>query len=204
MQLEYAGPRCDVTYHGVSFCSGRDDKYAYLDILVNLLDALDREHIEGKSHTIALQTTKHTPKYLYDTIKKYCPNIDEEINKHLEQRKKEIEDELFHAHRNKFLDPDSKEAYIANIEIMQKYTLQRVYNKAVYYCGIHALADILEKDHIEEIDSPVLHHITHIFETVKGILEQRKTPIDMKIEMFMKNDEMHVKLKAVNLGQLHH
>lgn len=203
MKLEYAGPRCDVTYHGVSFCSGRDDKYVYLDMLVNIIYALDTEHIEGKSHTIVLDTQKHKPKYLYDTIKKYCPNIDEEIEKHLNIRKEEIKDELYHAKKNRFLDAESKDAYIANIEIMQQYSLQRVYNKAVYYCGIYALADILEKDHIDEVDSPVVHHITHIFETVRGILQQRKVPIDMKIEMFMKDSQMHVKLKTINLGKAH-
>ena len=58
MKIEYAGPRPIISQHGVQFKDGKEDKYVYLMISIQILQAIDKNYEGHKS-------------YSYDSSKQY-------------------------------------------------------------------------------------------------------------------------------------
>ena len=59
MTIKYAGPRPTISHHGVEFKDGKEDKYVYLMIGIQILKAIDKNYEDHKS-------------YSYDTTTKRC------------------------------------------------------------------------------------------------------------------------------------
>lgn len=56
MKIKYAGPRPQISHHGVSFKDGKEDKYVYLMIALQILKAIDKDYEEKKSYSYDLET----------------------------------------------------------------------------------------------------------------------------------------------------
>jgi len=198
MELKYVGPKPIISHTGIEFDNNKEDKYIYLNIVIQLLKALDHDYFEDKTYIYNLDTARLTSDDLMHDLKLVCPNITSLMKK--ENHK--IEEEIFHnikrANENNILTEIDKEILENNIKLMHDYLIQRSINKSVYYCAIDKLAELLKKDHIDHIIVPMFQTYYHVLRSVQGSLFRQRFPIDTKLEIFKKNNELLAKLQVIN------
>jgi hypothetical protein len=197
MKLTYAGPKPIISHTGISFDKNKEDKYSYLSILVRLLNAFNHEYIEDKTYVCDAETSDLSGDDLYRELKKYCENLDEIIKSENHTIEGQIEHDLDRAHQNMILNDAAKETLENNIKIMHDYMIQRSINKSVYYCGIHALAKIIEREKIEHITVPMFIKYTHVLHSVQGVLRTEKRPVESDLSIFEEDEKLFAKLKII-------
>jgi hypothetical protein len=199
MELKYVGPKPIISHTGIEFDNNKEDKYAYLNITLQLLRALDHDYFEGKTYIYQADTKRYSNDELLHNLQKYCPNISSLMEYRNHDTEEEIEHNIKRANENSVLNEENKAVLKKNIEIMHEYLLQRSVNKAVYYCAIDALATLLKKDHIEYIVVPMFQKFAHVLHSVQGVLKEQKFPIDTKLEIYQEHGNLLAKLQVINL-----
>jgi len=199
MKLKYVGPKPIISHTGIAFDNNKEDKYVYLNIVLQLLIALDHEYIQDKKYTYQTSTARLSEDELMNGLKKYCPNIDSLIDKESHNIEDEIQHHIDRAHNNYVLNDENKETLEKNINIMHDYMVQRAVNKSVYYCAVHSLANLLKQGHVEYIVVPMYQSFTHVLHSVQGLLVKERPPIDTKLDIYQEGDELLVKLYVVPL-----
>jgi hypothetical protein len=197
MKLAYAGPKPIISHTGIVFDKNKEDKYSYLSILVRLLNALNHDYLEDKTYVCAAEIADLCSDELYNELKKYCENIDEYIQSENHAIEVRIEHDLDRAHKNLILNDAAKEILENNIKIMHDYMIQRSINKSVYYCGIHALAKIIERERIEHITVPMFIKYTHVLHSVQGVLRTEKRPVESDLIIFEEDEKLFAKLQII-------
>ena len=198
MKLKYVGPKPHISQHGIVFDNNKEDKYIYLSIVVQLLNALNHEYYEDRVYVYEADTSRVDDSTLLHDLTKYCPEIDSLVDKRTHNVEDELQDNISRAHDSNALSPEESEVLTKNIEIMHDYIIQRSINKSVYYCAIAALAKLLKKDNIDHIIAPMYQNFVHVFHSVQGVLEKEKFPIDTNIDIYKENDKLLVKLQIIN------
>ena len=199
MQLKYVGPKPIISHTGIEFDNNKDDKFVYLNIVLQLLQALDHDYIEDKTYTYQTSTDRLSDLELISGLKKYCPNIDSLMDKEAHCVEEEIQHNLDRADENKVLNAENKEILHNNIEIMHNYMVQRAVNKSVYYCAVEALAELLKRGHVEYIIVPMFQRFTHVLHSVQGRLLKQRPPIDTELEIYQQDSEVLAKLEVITL-----
>jgi hypothetical protein len=199
MKLKYVGPKPLISHTGIEFDNNKEDKYVYLNILLQLIKALDHDYFDKKTYTYHAQTTRLSNEELESELKKYCKNLDIIEEKSFQEAEKDFEHQIQRAHENSVLDNESKEVLLNNIKIMKDYLIQRSVNKAAYYCGVELLAELLKKDHIDYIVVPMFQKFAHVLHSLQGVLRDQKFPIDTKLEIYEEDGKLLAKLKAINI-----
>jgi hypothetical protein len=199
MKLKYVGPKPIISHTGIEFDNNKDDKFTYLNIIVQLLKAVDHDYIEDKTYTYQTDSKRLSLDEIIVELKKYCPNLNMMMNERSKIAEEEVEHDIKRATENNFLDHENKLILKNNIEIMKEYIIQRAINKTAYYCAIDALANILKKDHIDYVIAPMFQKFAHVLHSVQGSLRKQKFPIDTKLDVYQENGKLLVKLKVLNI-----
>ena len=198
MKLTYVGPKPIISHTGIEFDNNKEDKFAYLNIVVQLLKALSHEYFEDRKYLYEADTSRLNNDELIRELKRYCPDLDSLM----EEGNHNIEEDIFHqlqrAHENTLLNDDEKETLENNIKIMHDYLVQRSINKSVYYCTIAALAELLKNDHIDYIVVPMFQKFAHVLHSVQGSLLKQKFPIDTKLDIYQEDGKLLAKLQVIN------
>ena len=197
MTLKYVGPKPIISHSGIEFDKNKEDKYIYLNIVVQLIQALDHKYIEGKSYVY--EDVRLSDIEMFHILKKYCPNLDELLDKTTYSVEDEIEHNIQRAHQSETLEEEDKEVLIKNITLMHDYMLQRAVNKSVYYCAMTVLADIAQRDHIDHITTPMYQPFMHVLHSLQGTLLKEKVPVDTQLDVYEQEKQLFVKLKVVNI-----
>ena len=195
MKLAYTGPKPIISHTGIIFDKNKDDKYSYLNALVKLLHVLDHEYVENKTYAMDTDSHDRSADDLYKELKKYCPQLDEIIKTQSHDVTAAIELSISRIDENRLLNSFEKEALENNIKLMSDYRVQRTINKSVYYCGVRALAKIVEKERIKYISVPMVTSYTHILHSLQGVLRARRRPIDSSISIYRENEKLVAKLQ---------
>jgi hypothetical protein len=199
MKLEYVGPKPIISHTGIEFDNNKEDKFIYLNIVVQLIKALDHKYFENRTYTYTADTQRLTCDELIRELKHICPDL----NSMMEKSNHSIEDEIAHnikrANESLTLTLEDKEVLTKNINMMHNYLVQRSINKSVYYCAVNALTEMVKKDHIDYIIAPMYQKFAHVFHSVQGVLRKEKFPIDSKIEIYQKDSQLFVKLDVINI-----
>jgi len=198
MELKYVGPKPIISHTGIEFDNNKDDKYAYLNIVVQLLKALNHDYFENKTYTYQTDTARLSDNEMLSELKKFCPQIDSLMEKRNHDIEEEIQHQIQRAKENTVLSEEDKSTLQNNIEMMHDYMVQRSINKSVYYCTIDALAELLKKDHIDYVIAPMFQKFAHVFHSVQGVLQKRKFPIDTKLDIYQQDGKLLVKLQVLN------
>ncbi|MFA5214716.1 hypothetical protein [Sulfuricurvum sp.] len=195
MTLEYAGPKPLISAHGIEFDHNKEDKFVYLSIAAELIQALDHEYIEDKSYTCLTGDKPITPEIIFALIRRYDPQLDREIEERQTLVEAEIASQIKHAHENRLLCEEERQVLINNIELLRAYRIQRSINKTVYYSAIETLARIIHKGHIEHITAPMYPKFFHVFHSVQGALTKLHPPVDSTIDIYTEDKHLSVQLK---------
>lgn len=198
MELKYVGPKPIITHTGIEFDNNKEDKYAYLNIVLQLLKALDHEYFEDRTYTFDTDSNRLKDKEMSEELKKYCPDI----KALMEQNNNDIEEEIAHnlqrAHDNTILSEIDKEVLENNINIMHDYLVQRKINKSVYYCAVDSIASILKKDNIDYIIVPMFQTFAHVLHSIQGSFKRQNSNIDTKINVYQEDGKLLAKLQIIN------
>ncbi len=57
----------------------------------------------------------------------------------------------------------------------------------------------MKRDHISYIKAPFTEKFMHVLHSLQGTLIEEKHPIDTKLEVFKKDENLFINLKVVNL-----
>jgi hypothetical protein len=198
MTLKYVGPKALISETGIEFDMNKEDKYVYLNIALQFLNALNHEYIEDRIYTYSANTARLGDDELYTMAKRYCAEIDTTITKAEAHATDHIEDLLTRAKENRVIEPIEREVLSKNITMMRSYIIQRSVNKAVYYCIIRALAERLKDENIDYIITPLFQKFAHVMHSVQGVLTAQKFPINSNIEIYEENGSLLLKLDVIN------
>lgn len=196
--VRYTGPKPLCSATGISFYATKEDKFIYLGALCELINALDCEYKGCENHNVQIGQKSFDEKSIFDLIRTYIPNLDQKIEERISKTTEEIESDLNRAHNNLLLSREEQEALINNIEIMRSYQIQRAVNKSLYYAGTEALGSIVKQRHIEHVTTSMEPTLLHVLHSVQGVLRRLHPPIDSRIDIFEKQEHLHVELKILH------
>jgi len=198
MELKYVGPKPIISHTGIEFDNNKEDKFVYLNIVVQFLKSLNHKYITNKIYTYQSNMDRLSNMQLHDELKKFCPNIDKIIDDTDHFEHENMYNDIKRARENRVLTPLDKETLENNIKIMTDYIVQRSINKKVYYCAVNELAELVKKDNIDYIVVPMFQKFAHVLHSVQGSLKKQNFPIDTKIDIYEEDGKLLAKLKVIN------
>lgn len=196
--LKYVGPKALYSAHGISFDHAKEDKFVYLSILAELIEALDHDYIDNKRYITNVGNTPLDQTTLLELIRKRPSNLDEQIEYWIAKTTQEIDEDIKRAHDNHLLNAEEKEVLNKNLEILRPYRIQRSINKSVYYAGVKLLASIIKQGSIEYIVTPMYPKFLHVLHSVQGALRAIHPPVDSKIDIYEEHEHLFVELKILS------
>ena len=188
MNIKYAGPRATISQHGIEFKEGKEDKYVYLMIGIQILTAIDKNYDENKSYSYDLNTKRLTNDEMIEIMKKYEPDLDKEIETESNRYSEHIDDEIQKVKENKILSEVEKQVWINNIEVMREYRVQRAVNKIYYMHCIKNIKIIIQREEIKEITTPFYEKYWHVLQTIEGVLESGRNSKHTELKVFKNED----------------
>jgi len=196
MKIEYAGPRPMISQHGVQFKDGKEDKYVYLMISIQILQAIDKIYEGHKSYSYDTTTKKFSNDEIEEILNAQSSTLGESIKKEQEYYSLKIAEEIKHIEERTNLSEDEKKAWVNNLEDMQNYRIQRAVNKIYYMHSIDMIKNIITREKIKEIDAPFDEKYWHVLQTIQGSVEAGRYSkhTSLKIEKTDEENQMIAKL----------
>jgi hypothetical protein len=198
MQIKYAGPKPIISHKCINFDNNKEDKYVYLQVALELYRALDHDYFEDKTYTYQASEINMSDEQLNHKLQQLCPNLYEIVDKRAHIVEEDYDEHIDRAHDTNTLTEEEKSVLINNIKLMHEYIVQRSVNKAAYYCVIDELAELLKKEHIDYIITPMIPKYVHVLHSLQGSLNRQKFPIDTSLDIYKKDEALMVKLKVKN------
>jgi hypothetical protein len=198
MTLKYVGPKPYISHTGIKFDNNKEDKYVYLNIVIQLLKALNHDYFEDKTYIYKTNSSRIDEEKLLHELEQFCPDLKLLINKKNHNIENEIKENINRVHENEILTQEDKQTLENNINIMHDYLVQRAINKSVYYHVINALADLVTKDHIDHIITPMYQKFVHVLHSLQGALLKRKAQVDTELEIYKEDEQLFVRLQVIN------
>ncbi|QOY55808.1 hypothetical protein HUE87_06175 [Candidatus Sulfurimonas marisnigri] len=194
MELKYVGPKPIISHTGIEFDNNKEDKFVYLNIVVQLLKSLNHSYIKDKIYTYQTDSSRLSNDEIYQELKKYCPKLSSLIEEKSHDVQNEINHNLKRAHENNIIKSEDKITLENNINIMSDYLIQRSKNKSAYYCAVDVLAELVKNENIGFIVVPMFQKFAHVLHSVQGSLRKQKNPIDSKLEIYQEDGKLLAKL----------
>ena len=131
MKLQYVGARPIVSKNGVSFDQTKPDKYTFLPVAIELLEALDSVQADenGVIDLKNLDAREYRPSVLLELLKKHCDDmlpLAEESDRETEAWIDEMQERV---KKSTSLSPNDRTALSGNIRIMRDYYRQYMINE---------------------------------------------------------------------------
>ena len=198
MHIEYVGPKPLISKTGISFDSQYDDRYTYLNIAVQLLQALDNTYFENRTYQYAVNSNRLSDDDIIDGLKKYCDNLEQVVQEGIDAEKKVIEDELKRAQENQSISEVEQNALVKNISMMEGYRLQYATNERLYHCAVQCLATQVKQEHIDYVIVPMFQRFAAVLHSVQDELAKQKFPIDTRMDIYEENGKLMAKMEVKN------
>ncbi len=194
MTIKFVGSKASISHRGITFSDNKEDKYLYLNIALQLIQALDHEYIADKVYRYEPDTKRLSDSEIVQALSSYCDNLKTLIDDAAAKADAYVNDQITHAQVNRTLNSDERHVLEKNYEMMRHYIVQRHVNKTVYYCAVGVLADIMRRGHIDSVAAPMYERFLHVFHSVEGVLHRHKRPIDTKIDIYEVDGQLFAKL----------
>lgn len=193
--LKYVGPKALFSVSGISFDNSKEDKFIYLSILAELIEALDHEYASDQRYVVETGNKPLDENILLDLIRKRPSNLDEQIEYWIGKTTEEIDDDVKRARNNPILSAEERQVLENNLEILRPYRIQRSINKSIYYAGVKLLASIIKQSGIQYITTPMYPKFLHVLHSVQGALRAIHPPVDSSIDIYEEQGHLVIQLK---------
>lgn len=198
MQIKYVGPKPVISKNGITFASEYDDRYTYLNILIQLLYALDKDHFEEKTYQYAVDSKRLNDEELLAGLQHYCGNLEDMITQSIAIENAAINSELKHVRESSSMAANEKEALVRNLEIMRNYRLQYATNETLYNCAVRALANLVKKEHVDYVIVPMFQRFAAVLHSVQDELMRQNFPVDTTMEIYEEDGKLMAKMEVKN------
>lgn len=198
MQINYVGPKPIISTSGISFDAEHDDRYTYLNIVIQLLQALDNDSFEENTYQYPADTRRLDDKEILAGIRHYCGNLDAIVKENIEAENRQIDSEIKEAKENRTLSESEQDALVNNIELMRNYRLQYITNETLYNRAVKHLADQVKKTHIDYIIVPMFQRFASILHSIQNEIAQQKIPIESRMSIYEEHGKLMAKLEVKN------
>jgi hypothetical protein len=195
--VKYAGPKALFSVSGISFDNSKEDKFIYLSILIELIEALDHEYTNNQRYIVETGSKPLNENILLELIRKRPSNLDEQIEYWIVKTTEEIDDDIKRAQNNPILSQEERDVLKNNLEILRPYRMQRSINKSIYYAGVNLLASIIKQSGIQYIVTPMYPKFLHVLHSVQGTLRAMHPPVDTKIDVYENQGHLAIELKIL-------
>lgn len=175
--IKYAGPKPITSQHGVVFDYSKEDRFEFIEILVHLIEAFNRHTHDGEVLHFSIKNHELSSQEILDRLKKYVPDLDERVEKDINEFLKEEEKQKFHVKRMQSLSSTEKDVWLKNMELVHDINLQRTINKAIYHAAVEVFGKELLKDHIKRLVIPMQGRYHHIAKSLSYMLDHLKSPV---------------------------
>lgn len=185
-----------VSQHGVQFKDGKEDKYVYLMISIQILQAIDKSYEGHQSYSYDTTSKRFSNDEIEEILNAHSSTLGESIQKEEEYYSLKIEDEIKTIEERTNLVDGEKKAWVNNLKIMKNYRIQRAVNKIYYMHSIDLIKDIIMRENIKEIDAPFYEKYWHVLQTIQGSVEAGRYSkhTSLKIEKVDDENQMVAKL----------
>ncbi|WP_419769483.1 MAG: hypothetical protein ACNI3C_09055 [Candidatus Marinarcus sp.] len=198
MKLKYAGPKPIISEHGVSFKDGKEDKYVYLIIAVQILQAIDHEKYTQNHYSYDSTTQRISDEDMLAIIHKYHPDLEEIMNKELDGYLIHLTNEIEDVKNSTLLNTQEKDVFVKNLEIMKEYKIQRAKNKIFYMHCINTIVEVIKRRKIKMIETPFYEKFWHTLQTIEGHLATSKSGLLSELKIKHDNDKLDAQLIIKN------
>jgi hypothetical protein len=194
-KLAYAGPRVEISHHGIVYRTSKEDKYVYLLVALEILKDIDNDYDKKTSYSHPFENRALNEDVLHSVLKCYESDFEEKIRVEYDHYLQKTENQIAYIQHLPHLTDVDKEVWTKNIELMKEYKLQRALNKIYYMHCIQNTSDVIRHKKIKEITAPFNKNFFHVLNTIKGALITGKPSLDAKvIEERDKDNRMVVRL----------
>lgn len=198
MTLKYVGPRPIISQHGIQFKDGKEDKYVYLMIALQILKSIDKDYEIHKSYSYDTSTQRLSNEEMISLINSYENNLTQAVSIEEKNYELRIQEEIDQIKSRDNLQEIEKTAWINNIKVMTKYRIQRAVNKIYYMHCIKLIKDVILRENIIEIDTPFYEKFWHVLQTIQGSLEEGRKSVHT--EILVKHDENNNMIAKLIIG----
>lgn len=188
MKLKYAGPKPMISEHGISFKDGKEDKYVYLMIAIQILQAIDHDTADNNSYEYDTTTKRLNDEQMQEIILSYYPNLETTMTKEMNNYLVHLDNEIQDIKKSPIFSPIEKEAYVGNLKIMKEYKIQRAKNKIFYMHAVDTIIEVIKKRKIKKISTPFYERFWHTLQTIQGHLAMAKRGLKSDLKV-INNDE---------------
>ncbi|WP_456449771.1 hypothetical protein [Hydrogenimonas sp.] len=176
-RLHYAGPKPICSKYGVLFDYAKEDRYIYLDTLIQLLEAFDTRTLQEGTLRFGIKKEAFDGDVILEKTEKYDPEIGRKMEKAASETHDFLRETAKRVEENELMAPLEKEVWLKNIALMEDYVVQRAVNKAVYYVLIDLLAQKLKEGNVRYIVFPMHRNFHHVAKSLSNALAKQKPPI---------------------------
>jgi len=167
IKLQYMGSRPDIKPIGITFKTGKEDKYVYINYAIDILRGLENSN---DSYEYIHQTNQKI--FSDDEIYEFIRVCEADVKKNIEQEIQSYENRLAiqikQINNQKRFQAIEKYAFIENLKIMKPYKIQRAINKIVYMHIIEAIIKLVKNKKIKKIQTVFCEKYWHILHTIEG------------------------------------
>ncbi len=188
MQLKYVGPKPIISQHGISFKDGKEDKYVYLNLAVQILQAIDHNTAVDTNYEYDIKSQRLNDEQIQSVIFSYYPKLESIIDKETSLYLTYLYNEIEEVKKNPNLSTIEKIAYQGNLELMKSYRVQRSKNKIFYLHAIDIITEVIRKRKIKKIITPFNEKFWHILYNTKDNLTSLKNSTQTKLEVISSED----------------
>lgn len=195
MKIKYTGPRPHITQHGITFKEGKDDKYVYLTIAIQILKAINNDFSQKKSYSYDANTKRMEDEQIVSFLHTYENTLEDDVKKERIRYEQKLDEEIESVKNRLNLKEEEKVAWVNNLEIMRDYRIQRAVNKIFYMHTIKEIAKVIHREKIKEIDTPFFEKFWHVLRTIEGELMSFKNPLQSELSVIKdKEDNLTARL----------
>ncbi len=186
-KIRYSGPRPMISQYGIEFKEGKEDKYVYLMISIQILKAIDKDFTENKHYSYDLGTKRISDEDILNTMLRYEPSLTDSVEAEALTYEKKLNQEMEDIKNQKALSEIEKDVWIKNLEIMKDYRVQRAINKIFYIHSIYEIVEVIKREKIKEIDTPFYEKYWHVLKSIEGTINSQKGSLRANIAVENKN-----------------
>lgn len=195
MKLKYVGPKAIISPLGVSFKTGKEDKYIYINHCMQIYNAISHNYKKGSIYHHDIEDLQYEDNITCEIIL----NLKPELKDLWTEQTQEIDAFLNHEIeelKNRKLDEEELKVYKNNLIIMKPYRKQRRTNKLFYEHLVEIIVDTILCHKIKEINTPFNEKFWHILQSIQGELSNHnKKSISSSLRTYDKEDSITITLK---------
>ncbi len=194
MKLEYIGPKAMISPQGISFKTGKDDKFVYLDYAMQIFTAINHDYQNSIIYHHNIEDRTFTAQEILATLNKAIENLDNILEQQLEDYVASLNMEIKNVQEDISLNDDEKTSLKNNLIIMKPYRIQRFKNKLAYEHLVKAIASEIYEHKLQEISAPFNERFWHIMQTIQGYLSSLYK-VNATVETITNEDSITIVLK---------